>query len=300
MAQTANQRTKVMRATLSAIDEVMRPLSESDSPHRKEPASVKKMKKGDACWSMRKRILGWDINTESLTLHLPPHRLARILEVLSWLLPPHKRLTVKRWHQVLGELRSMSPALPGTRGLFSVLQAALQHTERHRVRITARIHALALDFLALVNSVHQRPTRLAELVPTSPSDVGACDVCQIGMGGVWFDFLDHNAAPILWRQKFSAAVAESLITSQNPTGTLSISDLELTGVIAHKDVLSSDRAVAERTMSRATIVRLWHGPPKDQQPLWQRGRTSYDSTHSTNVRTDTWLDTITYPAPSTR
>ena len=122
----------------------------------------------------------------------------------------------------------MSPALPRTRGFFSVLQAALQYTERHRVRITTRIHALAQDFVALVNSVHQQPTRLAELVPTSPSVVGACDVCQIGMGGVWFDALDPNAAPILWRQKFPAAVAESLITSPNPTGTLSISDLELT------------------------------------------------------------------------
>lgn len=183
MAQTHHQRQRVMRATLTAIDEVLRPLSDTDSQHRKEPASVKKMKKGNACWSTQKRILGWDLDTESLTLHLPPHRLQRIQEVLAWLLPPHKRIPVKKWHQVLGELRSMSPALPGTRGLFSVLQAALQHSERHRVKITGRIQDLARDFLALVDSVHVRPTRLAELVPTSPSDIGACDACQVGMGG---------------------------------------------------------------------------------------------------------------------
>ena len=34
MAQTEHQRRKVMRATLSAIDEVLRPLVDSDSPHR--------------------------------------------------------------------------------------------------------------------------------------------------------------------------------------------------------------------------------------------------------------------------
>ena len=248
MAQTRRQRERVMRATLTAIDEVLRPLSDSDAPHRKEPASVKKLLKGDACWSTQKRILGWDIDTESLSLHLPPHRLDRIREVLSWLLPPHKRLSVQRWHKVLGELRSMSPALPGTRGLFSVLQAALQHTERHRLRITQRIHDLANDFLLLVQSVYERPTRLAELVPTAPSDIGACDACQVGMGGVWFDALDDRTPPILWRQRFPVHVANDLVTSDNPLGSLSISDFELTGVIAHKAVLSHDRDVSERTM----------------------------------------------------
>jgi hypothetical protein len=248
LAQTARQREKVMRATLSAIDDVFRPLSTSDPPHRKEPASVKKMLKGDACWATRKRVLGWDIDSTSLTLHLPPHRLVRLREVLSWLLPPNKRLPVSRWHQVLGELRSMSPALPGTRGLFSVLQAALQHTERHRVRITSRIHALARDFLTLVDSVYSRPTRLAELVPTSPSDVGACDACQNGMGGVWFDALDPSAPPIVWRQPFSNLISNALVTASNRQGTISISDLELTGVLAHKDVLACARDISERTI----------------------------------------------------
>lgn len=203
MAQTRRQRERVPRATLTAIEEVLRPLSDSDSPHRKEPASVKKRLKGDACWSTRKRILGWDMDTDSLSLHLPPHRLDWLREVLSWLLPPRKQLSIARWHKVLGELRSMSPALPGTRGLFSVLQAALQHTERHRERITRRIYDLANDFLLLVHSVYDRPTRLAELVPTSPSDVvGACDACQVGMGGVCFDSLDDRTPPILWCQHF--------------------------------------------------------------------------------------------------
>ena len=66
----------------------------------------------------------------------------------------------------------MSPALPGSRGLFSALQAALQHTERHRVRITRQIHHLARDFLALLQSIHERPTRLPDLATTYPSDRG--------------------------------------------------------------------------------------------------------------------------------
>ena len=218
------------------------------------------MMKGDACWSTYKRILGWDIDTVNLTLHLPPRRLTRLQEVLTWLLPPYKRLPVRKWHQVLGELRSMSPALPVTWGLFSVLQAALQHTERHRVRLTPRIHDLARDFLALVHSVHDRPTRLQELVPTTPSDIGACDACQVGMGGVWFDVLDDRAPPLVWRQRFPESIANNLVTAANPTGTISISDLELAGVIAHQEVLSSVRDVRERT--------IWIGSDNQAAVAW--------------------------------
>ena len=165
-----------------------------------------------------------------------------------WLLPPNRRLPVSKWHQILGELRSMSPALPGSRGLFSMLQEALRHTEGHRIRITRAIHHLAQDFLFLLQSLHERPTRLPELVPTYPSDIGACDACQIGMGGVWFDTLDPNTPPVLWQQRFPEHISADLVTSENPQGKISISDLELTGVIAHKDVLAATREVWERTM----------------------------------------------------
>lgn len=195
MAQTASQRRQVLRATLAGIDEVLRPVSPSDPSHRKEPASLKKMLKGDACWDTRKRILGWDIDTQALTLRLPVHRLERLHALLDWLAPPRKRLAIKRWHQLLGELRSMSLAIPGTRGLFSVLQESLRHADNHRVRLNQRIYDIAADFRNLVDGLHLRPTRLPELVPTYPSDIGACDACQQGMGGVWFDNLDPTSPP---------------------------------------------------------------------------------------------------------
>ena len=130
LAQTKRQQRRVMRATLQSIDDIFRPLQLDDPPPRKEPASTKKMLQGDACWMTRKRILGWDIDTVSMTLHLPSHRLERLQEVLGGLRPPRKRLAVAKWHRILGELRSMSPALPGTRGLFSVLQEALRRGQR--------------------------------------------------------------------------------------------------------------------------------------------------------------------------
>jgi hypothetical protein len=247
LAQTATQRRRVMRAALHAIDDVFRPLAPDDPSHRKEPASVKKMLKGDAYWSPQKRMLGWDVDAASLTLNLPPHRLARLREVLTWLQPPRKRLSRHKWHQLLGELRSMSPALPGTRGLFSVLQAALSLGDSTRVRLNQQVYDTAADFSTLVDSLAARPTRLHELVPTFPSHVGACDACQMGMGGVWLPS-DGPGSPIVWRQPFPRHVTTALVTSANRTGTLSISDLELSGIIAHKDILVRARDVRERTI----------------------------------------------------
>ena len=220
------------------------------------------MRAGDASWSTRKRILGWDLDTMSETLHLPPHRRDRLDEVLSWLAPPRKRISTKKWHQLLGELRSMAPALPGTRGLFSALQDALRRGDRHRIRLNQHVYAAADDFRALVNAVSTRPTRLRELVPTAPSDVGACDACRHGMGGVWFDVLDPTSSPIVWRSRFPPAISDSLVTSDNRNGTITISDLELAGMIAHKDILVHARDVTERTIwvasdNRAAVA--WSG-----------------------------------------
>ena len=254
LAQTRHQQRRVMRAALHSIDDVFRPLEDGDPSHPKEPASVKKMLKGDACWSPRKRMLGWDIDANDLTLNLPPHRLERLREVLQWISPPQKRLSTRKWHQLLGELRSMSPALPGTRGLFSVLQEALSNGDNRRVRLNQRVYDTAADFASLVDSLATRPTRLQELVPTTPSYIGACDACQVGMGGVWFD-REGQHPPLVWRQPFASHVAKSLVTAAHRAGTISISDLELAGIIAHKDVLSSERDVRERTIWLASDNR---------------------------------------------
>ncbi|MGH8338032.1 MAG: hypothetical protein ACRETL_14690 [Gammaproteobacteria bacterium] len=65
------------------IDTVLRPLVPSDGPHRKEPISVKKLLKGDACWSTTKTMLGWQIDTVRGTIELPLHRYKRLCDILQ-------------------------------------------------------------------------------------------------------------------------------------------------------------------------------------------------------------------------
>lgn len=235
VAQTKRHRQRVLRAALHSIDRVLRPLAADDSPIRKEPVSVKKLRQGDAYWSTTKTILGWDLNTVDGTLNLPPHRLARLYALLDAFPPTRRRAPVAEWHQLLGELRSMSAALPGARGLFSILQDTLRTGDRYRVRLSRRVFDNLADFRAIADSLRDRPTRFLELIPKGdPIAWGACDACQLGMGGVWFR---PGAPPLVWRSPFPVALQRELITSTHRTGTLSISDLELAGTLAHKHVL---------------------------------------------------------------
>jgi hypothetical protein len=52
----------------------------------------------------------------------------------------------------------------------------------------------------------------------------------------------------VWRAKFPPHIQSALITAECPRGTLTISDLELAGTIAHTDVLAQARHVQELTV----------------------------------------------------
>jgi hypothetical protein len=118
-----------------------------------------------------------------------------------------KCVSLKKWQQILGELRSMVLAIPGGRGLFSTLQMGILHSDRHRVRIDSHLRAQLDDFEALEADLHLRPTRLAEIVPDLPSGIGAVNAAKPGMGGVWFV---NGAPPLLWRAPFPPHIQAAL------------------------------------------------------------------------------------------
>ena len=103
MAQApATCRTR--RTLLHTIDQVFRPLAPDDPAHRTEPISVTKLAKGDAAWSTQKMMLGWIIDSQAMTLTLPARRLARLRELLLSIPPTQSRLSLDKWHCLLGEL----------------------------------------------------------------------------------------------------------------------------------------------------------------------------------------------------
>ena len=254
LAQGSQRRLRgYRRVLLSTLDRVLRPQDMAlDGPFRQEPASVKKFRKGDAYWSTRKIVLGWLFDTIAGTLSLPAHRLERLQELLASLPATRKRVSVKQWHKVLGELRSMSLALPGTRGLFSLLQEAFRHRDgAHRLKLSQHAHDFLDDFRWLIQDLGNRPTQFTELVPTDDFAVGACDAAAAGMGGVWFPppSTGDIGRPVLWRSPFPSNIQAQLVTYDNPAGRITNSDLELAATTAHLDIAANRWPVATRSLS---------------------------------------------------
>jgi hypothetical protein len=237
------ERTRVRRALLYAIDQVLAPLDSNLHPQHNEPASVKKMLKGDACWATTKVMLGWLIDTVNKTIMLPPHRVVRLLQIFDSLCGK-KRVSLNNWHRVVGELRSMVLAIPGGQGLFNALQYTLVRSEKHRVRITQDVRDALEDFELLGCSIASRPTRLAEIVPAPPSCVGAHYASGLGAGGVWFT----PTRNLLWRQPFPPEVASKLVSFSNPTGVLTNSDFEQASGVWHHMVLAHQVDIREQTV----------------------------------------------------
>jgi hypothetical protein len=76
----------------------------------------------------------------------------------------------------------MAPAIAGSRGLLGPLQKILQP----RTYLTRDAHDFLDDFKWLAQNLHDRPTRLFELVPSPPQMLGTTDASGIGLGGIFF------------------------------------------------------------------------------------------------------------------
>ena len=165
LSQESSNSRRVRKILLHAIDDVLRPLEPTDHPSRREPVSLKKLRQGDCSWGTIKLVLGWVIDTVAMTIQLPPHRIDRLAEILNSIPTTQRRTSVKKWHKVLGELRSMSLALPGSRNIFSTMQNALSKQKGARVALNKGVHHALDDFCWMLNNISSRLTWLAELIP---------------------------------------------------------------------------------------------------------------------------------------
>jgi len=57
-----------------------------------EPASIKKLLKGDGTWTTRKVVLGWLIDTTRMTIQLPQHRIDCLHKILNSISPTKREL----------------------------------------------------------------------------------------------------------------------------------------------------------------------------------------------------------------
>ena len=220
----------------------------ADEPHRNEVISLKKLLKGDGSWGTRKLLLGWIVDTVRQTLELPPHR-KEILANIFADLARTKRVSERKWRKVLGSLRFVSQATPGSAGLFCALQLALNRSSDGRIRITKALRLHIDAFASLAASLCHRPTHLAEIVAQEPSRAGATDAAKPGMGGIFYD-TDGN--PYLWRYPFPQDMQDNIVAADNLSGLITNSDLEQAGVLGQLYIMCDESDLRYATVSTGT------------------------------------------------
>ena len=135
LAQGGPRRMKAIRRHLwNAVDETLAKPDVADTK-RNEAISLSKLEKGDGAWTTRKTVLGWILDTLRQTLELPAHRKVELAGLLSSLCKA-RRISKKRYERALGKLRFVASAIPGTAGLFSVLQDSLNTSSDGRIKVT--------------------------------------------------------------------------------------------------------------------------------------------------------------------
>jgi hypothetical protein len=254
-------------------------------PHCKGPAPTRKLKQDKAYWATWKLILGWVIDTVAMTLELPIHRQEPLHTILLEVLTTQKCISVKKWQQILGEFRSMTIAIPGRRGLFSLLQEALRHQSECCLCLSRIVHDTLDDFSCLATDLASWQTHMHKTVPQpSPELAGAQDAARSGMGGVWFPASTRlqeqlttagspakssARRPILWRSRFFNNTYHKLVSFENPSGTITNLDLSWRHPL-YSTMLRRINSMSARTPLPVDLTTLPLSPGSAKAPLLPR------------------------------
>ena len=84
---------------------------------------------------------------------------------------------------------------------------------------------------ALALQAASQPTHLAEIFRREPTHIGFCDALGLGAGGVWLKPA-RTGQNLVWRHLWSPEIISILVSSTNPQGTITNSDLELTVLVS--------------------------------------------------------------------
>ena len=221
------------RALLHSIHEVFPP-PEVSGLGGEDSVSIKKLKAGEGVWETRKELLGWVFDGTSRCIELPDGKIEAIGELIDRA-KAARSIPRRDYEKLLGKIRHASLGVPGSAGLFTPLNMALRERSRW-ARLSLEVKEALGDFRVLLKSAAKEPTHVNELVPGTPAFVGYCDACRMGAGGVWL-LGTKVVAPIVWRVEWPDDIKAALVTRENPSGTISVSDLEMAGLLLHYLVL---------------------------------------------------------------
>ena len=215
------------RAMLHGIHSIFPP-PEVSGHQGEDPISQKKLKQGDGIWESTKEILGWLIDGAAFTIQLMPDKCIKIAKLIKKVCKM-KFCPLQRFQELAGKLQHASFGIPGGKGLFSPIYRALQNTSK-QIPITEQLKAALKDWRTLVQHLGAHPTPVQLLVSAYPNYIQYTDACKLGAGGVITPGLD-SIEYWVWQFEWPQDIQDEMITEANPTGKLTINDLELAGLV---------------------------------------------------------------------
>ena len=148
--------------------------------------------------------------------------------------------------RLVGKLRYMNLAVTGAVAHLSHIQRALNQGGVDRAWIPPAFHHKLSDWKALALQAASRTTHLTEIVHREPTHLGFCDASGLGSGGVWIN-LARTGQNIVWQHPWNPDIIESLVSSTNPQGTITNSDLELSALVLQDSTLLDTVSISRMT-----------------------------------------------------
>ena len=218
-------------AVMHGIHDVF-PAHELDT---EDPISFKKLKKGDGTWMLRKDILGFTFDGDAKTLWLEsPKREALLTTLHTWLRASRATnagIPFEEFESILAKLRHALTAIPAGKGLLSPCNRLLRKRPPfvflHRNK---PLQTALADIRTLLRESTLLPTKCYELVSDWPDFVGVKDASKQGVGG----FIVGEAlacTPTIFRMEWPPDIKADIVSTDNPAGRLTNSDLEMAGLL---------------------------------------------------------------------
>jgi hypothetical protein len=211
-----------------------------------DPISIKKLAGGEGVFAFKKEILGWVFNGLNYTLYLPPTKTAKIISTIKATLQ-RSSITLNKLQKLIGKLMHASIGIPMGKSLLSPAFAAMRNNPE-TIDIKGYIAQCLCDWITLLQHISSRPTHVLELVNKPSTYIGYVDACGFGAGGVWFSG-SSPLKPTVWRIIFPKFVIANLVSSKNPQGFITNSDLEMAGLLCQWLVLE---CIAPQSLQHAT------------------------------------------------
>lgn len=217
-------------STMTGIHDVFPPATDPTT----DPISGKKLSKREGAWANVKEILGMTFNGNDKTIWLSELKRDALMDTLkAWTRKASKRIGIAfdEFRTTLSKLQHAFLTVPAGKGLLSVFYPILAlHPPMVYLHRNENLRNAVADCRTFLRDTISSPTRCRNLVTGWPDYVGVTDASGHGLGGV---IIGENCAvpPTVFRLQWPKDISDNIVSDDNPTGTITNSDLEMAGLL---------------------------------------------------------------------